>query len=305
MVEEYNSIMVNNVWEVVPKSQHRSVVGSRWIYKIKYVADDSVEKYKARFVAKGYVKKEGIDYEETFALVARLIGDCKKDLAIEFDMKDLGRKHYFLGLEVWQQKAEIFLGKGRYATKILKRFGMEDCRPMATPMITNWKKIDASKDKDVYHALYRKLIGSLMYLVNTRLDICYIVDTLSQFMVEPKRAHLAAAKHVLRYLQRTIDYGLLYTRSKDIRLKSTSGYCFNIGSGMTSWCSRKQKSVALSLSEAEYMVASTTSCEAIWLRKQLVNLFRRNMEVTRIMCDNQTCIKLSENPVFHDRSKNK
>ena len=66
---------------------------------------------------------------------------------------------------------------------------MEDCKPMATPMITNWKKIDASEDKDVDPTLYRQLIGSLMYLVNTRLDICYAINTLSQFMVEPKRVH--------------------------------------------------------------------------------------------------------------------
>jgi len=85
--------------------------------------------------------------------------------------------------------------------------------------------------------------------------------------------------------------------------KSTSGYCFKIGSGMTSWCSRKQNFVVLSSSEAEYMVASTASCKAIWLRKLHVNLFRRKMEVTRIMCDNQSCIKLFENPLFHDRSK--
>eukprot|EP00253_Pinus_taeda_P017024 PITA_17024 len=71
MVEEYNSIMVNDVWEVVSRPQDKSVVGLRWIYKIKDVADDSVEKYKARFVAKGYAQKEGIDYEETFAPVAR------------------------------------------------------------------------------------------------------------------------------------------------------------------------------------------------------------------------------------------
>eukprot|EP00253_Pinus_taeda_P004436 PITA_04436 len=132
------------------------------------------------------------------------------------------------------------------------------------PMITNWKKIDASEDKDVDPTLYGRLIGSLMYLVNTKPDICYDVNSLSEFMVESKRAHWTAAKHVL---------------------------------------SRKQKFVALSSSEAEYMVASTALCEVICLRKSLVNLFRRNVEATRIMCDNQSCIKLSENPVFHDRSK--
>eukprot|EP00253_Pinus_taeda_P001825 PITA_01825 len=196
---------------------------------------------------------------------SRLIGDCKKILNMEFDIKDLEQMHYFLGLEVWQQKGEIFLGQGRYATEILRRFRMEDCRPMATRMITNWKKIDASEDKDVDPTLYKQLIGSTMYLVNTRPGICYAINTLCQLMVEPKRL------------------GRKFSR------KSTSGYCFNIGSRMTTWCSRKQKSMALSSVEAEYMVASTTLCEAIWLRKLLVNLFRRKMEATRIMCDNQSC----------------
>eukprot|EP00253_Pinus_taeda_P013649 PITA_13649 len=217
MVEEYNSIMTNDVWEVVPTPEDRLVVVSRWIYKIKYAADGSVEKYKARFVAKGYAQKEGIDYEETFAPVAQytsirsvisliaemgweihqmdvkttflngvieeevyikqlegfethekrthvcrlkkalyglkhaprawLIQDCKKNLEAEFDIKDMGLMHYFLGLEVWQKNGEIFLGQGRYAIEIVKRFIMQDCRPMATPMITNWKKINALGDK--------------------------------------------------------------------------------------------------------------------------------------------------------------
>ena len=87
--------------------------------------------------------------------------------------------HYFLGLEVWEKNGEIFLRQGRYATEILKRFRMQDCRPMATPMITNLKKIDASEDKEVDPTLYRHLIGSLMYMVNTRPEICFVVNTLS------------------------------------------------------------------------------------------------------------------------------
>eukprot|EP00253_Pinus_taeda_P032061 PITA_32061 len=149
----------------------------------------------------------------------RLIGDCKKNLATEFDMKGLGGMHYFLGLEVWQQKGEIFLGQGR--SKDIRLSGFTDA---------DWA-------------------GS------------------------------------------SVDW------------KSTTGYCFNIRLGMTTWCSRKQKSVALSSFEAEYMAANRASCEAIWLRKLLVNLFKRNMEATMIMCNNQSCIKLFENPVFHDRSK--
>ena len=72
---------------------------------------------------------------------------------------------------------------------------------------------------------------------------------------------------------------------------------------MISWCNRKKKLVALSSAEAEYMVASVATCEAIWLRKMLVSLFRKKMEATNIFCDNQSCVKLFENPVFHDRSK--
>ena len=71
MVEEYDSIMKNQVWEVVPRPDGKKVVGSRWIYKVKHASDESVEKYEARFVAKGFSQKEGIDYEETFAPVAR------------------------------------------------------------------------------------------------------------------------------------------------------------------------------------------------------------------------------------------
>ena len=97
---------------------------------------------------------------------SRVIKDYKKNLEAEFDKKDMGLMHYFLGLEVWQKNGEIFLGQGRYATKILKRFRMQDCRLMATPVITNWKKIDASGDRELDPTMYGQLIRSLMYLVH-------------------------------------------------------------------------------------------------------------------------------------------
>jgi hypothetical protein len=85
--------------------------------------------------------------------------------------------------------------------------------------------------------------------------------------------------------------------------KSTSGCCFSLGSTMITWFNRKQTFVALSSTEAEYMAVSMASCEAIWLHKLLTGLFDQELEPTVIYCDNQSCIKLSENPVFHDRSK--
>ena len=71
MLEEYNSILTNDVWDVVPRPQGKSVVTSKWIYKVKFSADGSVEKCKARFVARGFSQKEGIDYDETFTPVVR------------------------------------------------------------------------------------------------------------------------------------------------------------------------------------------------------------------------------------------
>ena len=115
-----------------------------------------------------------------------------------------------------------------------------------------------------------------------------------------------------------MDFGLDYRRSEGIRLvgytdsdwagsvvdrKSTSGCCFSLGSTTVLWFSRKHKSVALSSAEPEYMAASQASCEALWLHKLLVNLFGQELRPTMIYCDNQSCIQLSENPVFHDRSK--
>ena len=137
-------------------------------------------------------------------------------------------------------------------------------------------------------------------------------------MCEPRRVHWLAAKHILRYFKGTMDFGLDYRQGDGVRLtgytdsdwagcasdrKSTSGCCFVLGSAVVSWISWKQQSVALSSAEAEYMAASLDSCEAIWLHKMLFGLFGQALRPLVIHCDNQSCIKLMENLVFHDRSK--
>jgi hypothetical protein len=147
-----------------------------------------------------------------------LITDCKKKLAAEFEMKDLGLMHYFLGLEVWQSPEKIFLNQGKYAVEILKRFDMLECKSMNTPMETKLKLLVDTSSELVDATLYRQIIGSLMYLTNTRPDICFVVNTLSQYLVEPRRVHLVAAKHVMRYLKGTLDFGLCYTGDHDFRL---------------------------------------------------------------------------------------
>jgi hypothetical protein len=209
-----------------------------------------------------------------------LIAQTKREISEEFEMKDLGLMHYFLGLEVWQKPGEIFLSQGKYVVDILHRFGMMDCKSMTTPMISNLKKLqDQVTGSDLEDpTVYWQIIGSLMYLVHTRPDICYAVNSLSQFMCEPKHIHMVVVKHILRYVRRTIAYGLRYTSSGGVMLhgftdsdwmgstmdqKSTSRYFFSLGSTMISWSSRKHGSVAQSTAEAEYIAASAAGREAM------------------------------------------
>eukprot|EP00253_Pinus_taeda_P016988 PITA_16988 len=204
-------------------------------------------------------------------------------------MKDMHLMHYFLGMEVSQRTGEVFESQGKYANEILRHFHMDMCKPMETPLAGNWRKEDAT-----------------------------LVNRLSQAMVQPTKLFWKATKHVLRYLRGTTQYGLWYRWTEGVNLqgftdadwagsplerKSTYGGIFNLGLVAVSWYSRKQRSVALSISEAEYMAASHAACEAIWMWKILVGLFGEMMDPTVIYCDNQSCIKLSKNPVFHDRSK--
>jgi hypothetical protein len=151
---------------------------------------------------------------------------------------------------------EISLGQGKYVVEILKRFGVLDYKPMAT----NMKLLDDTTSEVVDATLYKQMIGPLMYLTNTRPNICFAVNTLSQYMVDPRRVHLIAVKHVMRYLKCIVDYGLKYVAGSEISLlgysdsdwvdnvtnrKSTLGCCFTLGSYMISWISKKQSCVVL------------------------------------------------------------
>ena len=106
-------------------------------------------------------------------------------------MKDLGMMHYFLGLEVWQRIDEIFLSQGKYTVEILKKFGMLNCKPMAIPMVTNLKKLSvSSSDSDeIDLTLHKKLIGSLMYMVDTKPNIFYVVSALGLFVSQSRHTH--------------------------------------------------------------------------------------------------------------------
>ena len=115
-------------------------------------------------------------------------------------------------MEVWQNADGISLGQGKYAVEILKRFRMIDCKAMTTPMASNLKLLSVASSETVDATMFRQMIGSLMYLTNTRPDICFAMKTL-------RHVHLMVAKHVVWYLKGTIDYGLKYEVNQKINLK--------------------------------------------------------------------------------------
>lgn len=162
---------------------------------------------------------------------------------------------------------------------------------MVTPMEMNFKELcgDAAGPDLENPSQYRKLIGALMLLVNNHLDICYAVNTLSQFMAEPHHLHWIAARHILRYFHGSITLGLKcyawnvqlhgYTDANWARnvidKKSTFGCCLSLGSAMISSMSRKQKYVELSTTKVEYIVTIMASCEEVWLRNNFGELFEQ------------------------------
>ncbi|CAL8161243.1 unnamed protein product [Prunus armeniaca] len=437
MEAELEMIEKNDTWKLVERPFAKPVIGVKWVYKTKLNLDGTVQKNKARLVAKGYSQKPGIDYNETFAPVARLdtirtlialvaqkewslyqldvksaflngvlkeevyvdqpqgfvkkdeetkvyklhkalyglkqaprawydeidayfnkagfkkspsettlyvkaegsdvlivslyvddivytgsssqmIEEFRRDMMEHYEMTDLGVLHHFLGMGVIQSKQNIFLHQRKYGQKLVEKFGLKDCKIVATPLAMNERlsKNDGSEAAD--EGEYRQIVGSLLYLTATRPDIMFAASLLARFMHNPTKKHMGTAKRVLRYIQGTIDFGIVFEKGKETTLigycdsdwagseddmRSTSGYAFTLGSGVFSWASIKQNTVALSTAEAEYVSAAEATSQAKWLRFVLEDFGEEQIEGTQIMCDNTSAIAMAKNPVFHQKSR--
>jgi hypothetical protein len=250
----------------------------------------------------------------------RDIDDFKRQMTVLFRMSDLGLLTYYLGIEVQQGRGANTLRQSDYARKLLERGGMSGCKPCPTPMEEKLKLSKASSAPRVDATSYRSIVGGLRYLEHTRPDISFAVGYVSRFMEDPREDHLAAVKHLLRYVAGTVGYGLIYPRggAKMLKLlgysdsdmagdldgrRSTTGVIFFLGACPVTWQSHKQKVVALSTCEAEYIAAATASCQGVWLRRLLHELTGEEAPAPVLRVDNQSAIALAKNPVLHDRSK--
>ncbi|XP_057443809.1 uncharacterized mitochondrial protein AtMg00810-like [Lotus japonicus] len=248
------------------------------------------------------------------------IDKLKVLLKSEFEMTDLGKVAYFLGMQFHYTDKGVLLHQGKYVREVLGRFKMSDCNPSRTPAEVI-QKFDSTVEERVDATEYKQLVGSLRYLCNSRPDICYAVGVLSRFMSEPQKSHLLAAKRVLRYVKGTSDLGIwfpMYGGQGNVDLygfsdsdwcgdkldrRSTTGYLFMFQGAPISWVSKKQPVVALSSCEAEYIAGCYAACQAAWLSALLTELGVQLEGSVCLRIDNKSTINLAKNPVAHGRSK--
>ncbi|KAL4562996.1 hypothetical protein LXL04_027027 [Taraxacum kok-saghyz] len=225
------------------------------------------------------------------------ISHLRNNLFTEFEMKDLGRLKYFLGIEVLRSSGGIFISQRKYVLDLLAETGMLDCKPNNTPMIVNHKLKTVEGAKLADREKYQRLVGKLIYLVHTRPDIAYAVGVVSQFMHEPQTHHMEAVMRIVRYLKGSPGKGVIEAftdadwAGNQVNRRSTAGYFTFVGGNLVTWRSKKQKVVSLSSAEAEF-------------RGILMDEIGFPLKTpTKLFCDNEAAISISENPIQHDRTK--
>ncbi|GJW51568.1 retrovirus-related pol polyprotein from transposon TNT 1-94 [Tanacetum coccineum] len=383
MQEELNQFIANDVWELVPQPKNMTVIGTKWVFRNKLDENGIVSRNKARLVAQGYNQQEGIDYDETYAPVARLESirillayACALDFKLfqmdvksaflngfineekalydlkqapkawydrlkaflikheykmgmvdntlftkkkssnliivqiyvddiifgltcqdmcdefskimhdEFEMSMMGELNFFLGLQIKQIEDGIFFNQSKYIKEMLKKFGLEDSKPMKTPMSSDTKLIKDEECESVDSTKYRGMIGSLLYLTASRPDIMFSVCLCARFQEAPKTSHLEAVKRIFRYIKGTTHLGLWYPKGTGIET-----VVYADSDHAEDYVDRKSTS-------AEYVSARKACQQALWMKQALINYDVRLDDVP-IMCDKKGVIDLSKNPMQH------
>ncbi|XP_019189416.1 PREDICTED: uncharacterized protein LOC109183810 [Ipomoea nil] len=235
-----------------------------------------------------------------------------------FKIKDLGQLNYFLGIEAFRSPNGLNLCQRKYTLDILQENGFLDAKPAKTSCTQGHKLTSTDGILLQKPEVFRRLVGKLLYLTNTRPDIVYAVQQLSQYVDKPRDTHLAAAHRVLRYLKGSPGKGLFYSSASQIKLqgfsdsdwanctetrKSITGYCIYLGNSLISWKTKKQATVSKSSSEAEYRALASTVCEIQWLIYLLTDLNVQCSTPVALFCDNRSAVAIGENHVFHERTK--
>ncbi|GKD23267.1 putative ribonuclease H-like domain-containing protein [Tanacetum coccineum] len=333
MQEELLQFKRLDVWVLVPLLNHVKPITLKWLFKNKHDEENTVIRNKTRLVVRGYRQEEGIDFEESFALVARmeairiflayaahksftvfqidvkttfLHGTLKEDVYVcqpegfidadhpshvyklkkaPYGLKQAPRAWSILMILslvlhtlVNQSPCGIFINQSKYVLEILKKYGMETCDPVGTPMEIKDKLDLDQHGSPVDETKYRSMIGALMYLTSSRPDIIHATCLCARYQAKPTEKHLKEVKRIFRYLWGTINTGLWYTKDSGVELigfsdadyagckdtfKSTSGGAQFLGEKLVSWSSKKQDYTALLTAEAEYVSLSACCAQVL------------------------------------------
>ena len=228
-------------------------------------------------------------------------------------MSLMGELTYFLGLQVKQTLNGLFLSQEKYARELLIKYKLKDLKGKAT-LMANGVQLDADeKGMSVDQKQYRGMIGSLLYLTMSRPDILFSVYLCARLQSNPKESHLTAVKCIFWYLIGTENLGLWYPMGQELTLlgfydadfagcrverKSTSRSCIFLGGCLISWNSKKQNSIALSTTEAEYVASAMCVAQILWIKNQLED-YGISLQKIPVMCDNTSAINLAKNPIVH------
>ncbi|GJT26880.1 retrovirus-related pol polyprotein from transposon TNT 1-94 [Tanacetum coccineum] len=229
----------------------------------------------------------------------------------------MGQMSFFLGLQVSQSPRGIFINQAKYALETLKKYGMDLSDPVDTPMVDRLKLDEDLMGIPVDQTRFRGMVGSLMYLTASRPDLVFAVCMCARYQAKPTKKHFEAIKRVFRYLKGTINMGLWYPKDNAMSLtayadadhagcqdsrRSTSGSAQFLGDRLVSWSSKKQRSTAISTTEAEYIAMSGCCAQILWMRSQLKD-YGFDFNKIPLYCDNKSAIALCCNNVQHSRSK--
>ncbi|GKE05317.1 retrovirus-related pol polyprotein from transposon TNT 1-94, partial [Tanacetum coccineum] len=220
-------------------------------------------------------------------------------------------------LLISQSPRGIFINQSKYALESLKKYGFDSCDPVDTPMVEKSKLDEDKEGKAVDPSHYRGMIGTLLYLTASRPDLQFAICMCARYQARPTEKHLNAVKRIFRYLKGTVHRGLWYPKDSSIALtafadadhagcqdtrRSTSGSMQLLGDRLVSWSSKRQKSAAISSTEAEYIALSGCCAQILWMRSQLTD-YGFGFNKIPMYCDNKSAIALCCNNVQHSRSK--
>uniref|UniRef100_A0ACD5W3B3 Uncharacterized protein n=1 Tax=Avena sativa TaxID=4498 RepID=A0ACD5W3B3_AVESA len=327
MQEEYRALMANRTWTLVPRPPGANIVTGKWVFRHKLKADGALERYKARWVVRGFSQRPGVDFDETFSPVVKS-ATIRAVLTIaasrEWPVHQMDVNNAFLQGQltkrVYCQQPSGFvddtrpdhvclLDKSLYGLKQAPRAWFD----RFTAFLCTIGFTASRSDPSLF--IYNRG-GDTAYL------LLYVDDIVLRFaclhMHAPRDRHLALVKRILRYLRGTTAHGLHLHRSSTLDLlaysdadwagcpdtrRSTSGYAIFLGDALISWSSKRQPTVSRSSAEAEYRAVANVVAESCWLRQLLGELHVHLQKATVVYCNNISSVYMAANPMHHRRTK--